>query len=295
MKHLLYADDTQVYISLTSENASSAIHELQQCLKSVQNWMAANKLKLNPDKTEFILFGHKLQREKLADIFPVDILGNQLTPTDSVRNLGIIFDSDFTFRKHVSSVVSSGFYYIRDLCRIRKHLPKAAAVTLANALVSSRLDYCNSLFYGISSGQLRRLQSVQNTLCRIVTGTSRYASVTPALMKLHWLPVRYRIIFKTNLITYKCLGEQTPVYLSQYLTPFSSLKNTRRSDPSKLVLNVPYYDYKIHKSFIQLKSSYAYSGPRLWNELPLDVRAATSTGSFRKRLKAYLYDLAFPP
>ena len=81
---------------------------------------------------------------------------------------------------------------MRDLRRIRKYLTPQVAVLAANALVSSRLDYCNSLIRGLSGFNQYKLQSIQNTLARIVTNHGKYAHVTPILQKLHWLPVRYR-------------------------------------------------------------------------------------------------------
>ena len=83
---------------------TAAITELQQCLCDVQNWMGSNKLKLNPDKTEFILFDSPSQHASLAGCFPVDILGSKLCPTELVRNLQVFFDSGFTFSKRVASV-----------------------------------------------------------------------------------------------------------------------------------------------------------------------------------------------
>jgi len=106
-----YVDDTQlyiyiyIYISLTPTNFSTAT--LQTYLTGVQSWMITNKLKLNPDKIEFILLGNKSQWEKLAVFFPVDILGNVISPTDKARNLGVIFYSDFSFSSHVASICRS--------------------------------------------------------------------------------------------------------------------------------------------------------------------------------------------
>ena len=143
INHHLYADDTQIYITITPDNANTAILELQSCLESVQSWMDSSKLKLNPDKTEFIVFGSKVLRNKLSHLFPVNILGNLLSTSEKVRNLGVIFDSSFRFSAHVSSVCSSSYYHIRDFARIRRYLDKPTAIAVANALVSSRLDYCN--------------------------------------------------------------------------------------------------------------------------------------------------------
>ena len=98
-----------MFVHLSPESTSSTFLELQKCLVDIQQWMGCSKLKLNPDKTEFILFGSKPQRDQLSHCFPVDILGNLLTPTDKVRNLGVVFDCDFSFSQHVSAICKSCF------------------------------------------------------------------------------------------------------------------------------------------------------------------------------------------
>ena len=146
-----YADDTQLYVHLSHRNASAAFDKLNRCLQDVKEWMSASKLKLSPDKTEFILFGSKKQREMLNVCFPIIILGNPLYPTKSVRNLGVWFDSDFSFSKHVQNICKGCFSQLRDFRNLRQFLTQDAAVSVANAFVSTctRLDYCNSLFRSI--------------------------------------------------------------------------------------------------------------------------------------------------
>ena len=184
-----YADDTQLYITLSLENFSHSIQKLKNCLNDIQNFMFANKLKLNPDKTEFILIGSRKNRNQLLPHFPINILGNQVSPAQSVRNLGVVFDYNFTFSNHVSQVIKSTRVQARDLYRIRPLLDLNTSVLLANALVSSRLDYCNLLFLSLTDFELRRLQLVQNSLCRVVTHSSKFSHITPQLKNLHWLPV----------------------------------------------------------------------------------------------------------
>ena len=87
----------------------------------------------------------------------------------SARNLGVIFDKNFNFRSHISAICSSGIYHIRDLRRIRRHLDLDSVNLLANALVSSRLDHCNSVLSGIAETDLTKLQRVLNRLARVVT------------------------------------------------------------------------------------------------------------------------------
>ena len=132
INHHFYADDTHLYITLTPTNFSHSI----QKLKNIQNFMSANKLKLNPEKTEFILIGSKNNCKQLLPHFPINILGNQVSPAQSVRNLGVVFDSNFSFSDHVSQVIKSTRVHARDLYRIRPLLDLNTSVLLANALVS---------------------------------------------------------------------------------------------------------------------------------------------------------------
>ena len=201
-----YVDDTQLYIHLSHENASAAFAKLNACLDDVQQWMSLSKLKLNPEKTEFIVFGSKAQRQKISSYFAVSILGSLLHPVDSVRNLGVWFDAAFSFSEYVKRTCKACFLQMRDLRRIRQYLTPEVAVLAANALVSSRLDYCNSLFRGLSCFNQHKLQSIQNTLTWIVTNHRKYAHVTPILKQLHWLPVKYRCMFKTATLVYKFLN-----------------------------------------------------------------------------------------
>ena len=109
IKFHFYADDSQVYVHLSQKKASAAFEQLNRCLNYVKEWMSTSKLKLNPDKTEFIIFVLKRQRDKLKACFPIDIFGSPLCPVDSVRNLGVYFDSDFSLSKNIRNVCKSCF------------------------------------------------------------------------------------------------------------------------------------------------------------------------------------------
>ena len=146
VKHKLYADDTQIYLSFSKKNQCASIDCLKQCLAEVQNWMYQNRLKLNPDKTEFLLIGNDRQRAKYSNVFPLELMGNEVVSSSSARNLGFMFDEDFSMDSHIKNLCKNCYYHIRDFRRIRAHMDVSVATSLANALVSSRLDYCNSLF-----------------------------------------------------------------------------------------------------------------------------------------------------
>ena len=157
--------------------------------------MKNSKLKLNADKTEFLIIGTSKQRAKLDGFFPSHILSQIITPAASVLNLGVTFDENFNFKQHISKTCRCCFYHIRDLRRIRLFLSLSVAKTFATALVSSILDYCNSLLHNTANKDIAKLQRVQNCLARVVTRSSRFSRSVPLLKSLHLLPVHYRIIF----------------------------------------------------------------------------------------------------
>ena len=255
-------------------NASAGFDKLNRCLQDVNEWMSASKIKLNPHKTDFIPFGSKKQRERLNVCFPIDILGNPLHPTKSVRNLGVWFHSDFSFSKHIQNVCKSCFIQLRDFRNIRQFLTHDAAVSVANTFVSSPLDYCNSLFRSLSKFNLHRLQSIQNSAARIVTNLSKLTWITPVLRKLHWLPVQFRSEFKMATLVYKFTGFSK--YFAPYLSTYQNTYNTRCSQIVANFLNVPKFQLKIHKSTKQFGFSFAFDAPIVWNSLPEGIRASST-------------------
>jgi hypothetical protein len=182
-----YADDTQIYISFCTVDCANALNHLSSVLEKVRRWFTANRLSLNPDKTEFIIIGSKQQRAKLTnDSMCVNIGDACIKPSERVRNLGVMFDSELTMKGHVAKICQTSFLYIRMLRRIRNMIDLESAKLVANALVTSRLDYCNSLLYGVNKGLIHRLQLVQNSLARaVVPSCKRYDHVSPVLKQLH--------------------------------------------------------------------------------------------------------------
>ena len=222
----MYADDTQVYIELSQSDTHKSKSSHSDCLTDISLWLKSSKLKLNSDKSQFIIIGTKQQRHKLCNHFPVKLLDNDVSPSDSVRNLGVIFDSDFSFHKNVSNICKSCFYHIRDLRRIRRHIPLSTAKTISNYLISSRLDYCNSLINNIAKHDLSKLQRVQNCLARVVLRAPRFSPSLPLLKQLHWLPINYTITFKLSTLTYRALAIHQQHYLASLCTFLTSQDNS---------------------------------------------------------------------
>ena len=273
-----YANDTQLYVHLSHMNASAAFDKLNRCLQDIKEWMSASKLK--PDKTE------------LNACCPIDILGNPLHPTESVRNLGVWFY--FSFSKHIQNVCKGCFIQLMDFRSIWQFLTNDASVSVANGFVSSRLDYCNSL-RSLSKFNLHRLQSIKNSAARIVTNLSKYTQITLVLRKFHWLSIQFRSEFKLATLMYKFFHTSFPKYFAPHLSTYCTNYNTRRSQSVANFLNVPKFQPTTPTSTEQFGFSFAFDAPTVWNSLPEDIRASPTITSFRKKLKTYLYTKAYPP
>ena len=198
------------------------------------------------------------------------------------------------YHNNVSQVIKSTRVHARDLYKIRPLLDLNTSFLLANALVSSRLDYCNSLFLSLTDFELRRLQLVQNSLCRVVTRSMKYSHITSQLKKLHWIPIKYRIQFKIGLITCKILNQGQQVYLRELIHPYTSSRNTRRSTPKLKFLHTPTFDHKVHKSVKLFSHSFSHYALVLWNSFPYQIRNSPFVASFRKHLKTHLFNSSFP-
>jgi hypothetical protein len=306
VSHHLYADDTQLFISFAASEFSVNILHLQATIASVSNWMSSNLLSLNQGKTEFLLIGLPVQLSKVSD--PTLLMPSQVTisPANSARNLGVVFDSELSMTQHISSVSKSCFLSIRDLRRIRNTLDLTTARTIATSLIHTKLDYCNSLFLNLPKSQLGRLQLILNSSARAVSKTPKCSHISPVLKSLHWLKIEQRIEYKINSITYKTLQSQKPGYLHNLLNTNSN-RLTRSSDV--ITLQRP----PVLSRLKLTDRSFTYQAPVLWNSLPQHLRQPTSPSlphinpteftpplalswsQFHSQLKKFLFQRSFPP
>ena len=197
-------------------NCKQTAEQLHLCTSEISNWMSNNRLKLNEEKTEFLIAGTGRQLSKVI-IDSLNVVGIDIKPTTSVRNLGVIINQDLSLRQQVNAICRSCYGHLRSIIQIRPYLTKSAAHTIVQSLISSRLDYCNSLVAELPQYLIQKLQKVQNWAARIVLNVKKHDSISVHLHQLHWLPVRFRIKFKINLLVYKSLNQQAPSHLTSML------------------------------------------------------------------------------
>ncbi len=278
-----YADDTQLYIS-TKPDETSKLSKLTECVKNIKDWMTSNFLLLNSDKTEILLVGPKNSTQNLLD-YNLQLDGCTVT-SSTVKNLGVILDSNLSFENHISNVTKTAFFHLRNISKLRNMLSVSDAEKLVHAFMTSRLDYCNALLGGCPASSINKLQIVQNAAARVLTRSRKYDHITPILQSLHWLPIKFRISYKILLLAYKALNDLAPAYLTNLLSRYNPNRSLRSQNSGLLV--VP----RIAKS-TKGGRTFSYLAPKLWNSLPENVRGSDTLSLFKSRLKTHLFSQAF--
>lgn len=285
--HHMYADDTQVYLPLTDISASQ--EKINTLLSDIKLWMSQRKLKLNPGKTEVILINGNLNSDVATQAKNINFVDDTVTCT-KVRDLGLFFDTKLNFEDHFNYIIQTCNYQLRKLSSIMKFLDIETANMLIHAFITSRLDYCNSLFVNLPQKNLKKLQTILNRAARLIFNLPPFTSTSSYLYDLHWLPIKARIEFKICLLVHKALKHKQPTYLYSLLTNYSSRTNMilRAADDPHL-LTVP--RLQNHSSFGS--RSFAYIGPHLYNKLPHYVKNTSNTNTFKKFLKTHLFNKSY--
>ena len=280
-----YADDTQLYIStkpdITSINQS--IITINKCIHEIRQFFLSHQLKINDSKTEFTILGNRHQLRKINnnDIY-ITVGLNRIYPSDTVRNLGIYFDSEMSFSSNINNICKKSYFQLHKLHQIKYYVTPKILESLVHAFITSNLDYCNSLYINLPKKTINKLQKIQNSAARLITGSSKYCRITPVLQQLHWLPVSERVTFKVLTTVFKCLNNMAPRYLSDRIKVYVPTRNLRSINQHKLI--------ETHTTNNYGKRSFFYAGPFLWNQLPLDMRTLTSYSSFKKKLKTHIFN-----
>lgn len=282
-----YADDLQIYDSGHPLQSASLISRLSKCVEDVNNWMARNRLCLNPSKTELIWLGSARQLHH-CPMGPQSIAGVWITPAMKVRDLGLVIDADLSMTSHVDNIIRICYSHIRQLRAIRRSLTTESTQALVRAFVHSRLDYCNGALAGLPGYAYKRLQAVLRSAARLCLRLPSFASVSDAMRRdLHWLNFPNRVTYKLCTMAYMCQHEMAPVYLRRYCVPTMTIMGRAQlRSASTRVLSVPRT-----RTVKFSRSGFYFAGPSAWNSLPVRLRQLTTFEAFKKDLKTYLFDL----
>ena len=231
-----------------------------------------------------LLVGKKNDIRGIGNIRNLIVNGSTMKVSESVKDLGIILDCNLSLNEQINKVVRMAGYHLRNIAFVRKYLDEPTVKKLIQNYVISRLDFCNSAFYGLPNYQLKKIQMVMNRAARIIKGVTPRERITPILVELHWLPVKARIIYKICLIAFNALKFGKPDYIRRVLRDF------RPNTPMLLRHSDDQFRLEEPRCCHQLGfRAFEISAPRLFNRLPQEVKMSESTVIFKKRLKTFLF------
>ena len=278
---MMYADDTQVYVFIEGGRQNDAIQKLQACISDIKHWSVHNCLKLNADKTEVLHFTSKFRQSHKLESVTLDE-GVVNTIADSARNLGVKLDKHLTLNYYINDTCRAASFALHKIGTIRQFLNRKATERLVHAHVMSRIDFCNSILYGLPDMQINKLQRIQNSAARLVTHAQKYDHITPILYELHWLPIKVRIQYKILSLTFLSLQGLGPTYLQDLIQRYHPARNLRSKSKSLLVCPPTVTKFYGARTF-------AVASAELWNSLPDKIKDAETIHSFRRMLKTYLF------
>ena len=268
---IMYADDTCLYSSGNSLN--ELINSINNDLINVRNWVLANKLTLNPDKTHYVLF----QRNKpLPPTLPDLRLGRALIKKeDSTKFLGVFLDFQLNWKPHIQYLQSKLSKQCGLIYQTKQVLTKKALLALYNSLIYPHLSYCQIVWGSACPTTLKPIVITQKRIIRTILGLRKYDHTNDGFLSLQLLKLNHVIVYCCCLFLFKCL--HTPGN-----EMFSFRVNDRYNIRARNMLNVPFMKSQ------QSQSSILYHGPVLWNSLPERIRNCNSLHSFKRLLKQHL-------
>ena len=279
----LYADDTQFWVGFPPGGESYAREKITRCFKVVKDFMWKNCLKLNSNKTQFLPISKYFAHTEFEPL----VLDDQtiIRPSADIRNLGVTFDCNLSFHKHISLLRQSCFYQLKRVKSIQSYLPHNSLETLIHAFITSRIDFCNIIYNGLPDYLIASIQSIQNACAKAITRARRFDSATEQLFVLHWLPVKKRAEYKALLMCHKVAhcDSDAPQYINDVVKIHTPARFTRSCESVAIKS-----DFKAKLKSAGERAIDHYF-PKLWNDLPASLKNHCNLTTFKSNLKTYLF------
>ena len=221
-----------------------------------------NSLLINPDKTKLLLIGtRQMLQNTPADLaLHVTLLGKELRPVVSAKDLGVNMDATLSFDEHVTSLTSSCLSSLSQINRVKHLLDRNTLLNVINALVFSKLYYCSSVWSLTTKRNINKLQNVLNFAARIITRSQKFDHIKPVHIELKWLSVESMLIYRDCILVFKSLRGLAPDYPAKKFKKRSEIHNKETRNKNKM--DIPGY-----RTAADQRTFYCRA-VSLWNSLP---------------------------
>ena len=275
-----YADDCQFLLDGEVENLNDMKTKAEEVLTKAKRYFDKNGLLINPRKTQCLFIGSRQNIASIPDDLCLNFDGAEITPSLSVKNLGIYMDRFMTFDVHVDEMRKKVMGILMYLNRIRDCIPLSIRPNIVETLALSILNYGLKIWGSTNKTHIQKVQKLQNFAARIALGNIRkYEHITPHLNNLHWLKIRNKSIYDICMYIYKCLRNEIPPWIlslprvGDHTTRVTRQQNNLLIPPTRTLTG---------------EREMGVRGPKLWNSLPEVVKNSVSIHSFKRNLKTHL-------
>ena len=266
----LFADDTSLIFSSSSHN--SLVNSCNHGLEAFYEWSCANRLSINSDKTNLMLFTNSNENINLNDI---QLNNSLIEQASSVRFLGVEMDKNLKFNLHINNIAKKNSKNTGILRKLKEYVPADTLLHLYYIFIESYMNYCTLSFGGAYDTHLRPLEIAQRKCIRVVGNQSYFSHTNPIFSRLEIL--KFKDIYKYNL----------GIYMYKNLDRFSN----RRSLHDHETRSGNLYDPIFQRLTLTQRQSLEYQGPNNWNSIPIYIKVAPSLDIFKNRYKEYLISL----
>ena len=284
-----FSDDSQackrfaLLLDLSAQR--ECCNALAQWAVKTNVWLTSNRVQLNISKSTLLYASTTRQAALIESTSPLQVGSSPVYPSQEACNLGVVIDSHLSLAVHVQRTCRDVLFQLSRIRKIRRFLDLSSAKCIVNALVLSRIDYCNSLYVGLPDELLKRLQHEQNSAARMIFNLRKHDPVSHHLKTLRWLSVPNRAKYRVACLSFRCLNGSAPSYLSSLLIPYSLTRDLRSGGKNLLVTN----SYRLAQYG---KRAFSRAAPLIWNSLSDTVRQAPTFSTFRSRLFKELFSAA---
>ena len=210
----MYADDTQIYYHCILEKIHETIIKINEDLKKVCEFSDKNCLKINPDKSNFIVIGTKKQTDKAkALVLKVKVNNVEIERKTITKNLGVYFDENMNWQKQISEITRKANFKLRQLYRFKRFMTQKCKHRVIETYVLSQLNYCDSIYQGATQQCKGKLQKLQNSCIRFICSLKRRDHITPHIKSLNILNIESRTKCHALMQMHKIIKKTAPSYL----------------------------------------------------------------------------------
>ena len=272
---VLFADDSNFFC--TDSNLPKLFETVNQELISIVDWLNANRMSLNVEKTNFMIFHPKGKKIHYKE--NIKILGSNISEVTSTKFLGVIMDSNLTWKLHIDYVCSKISKNIGIIKKARRVFDKDTLLTLYYSFIYPYLNYCVHIWGSSASTYLQKLFLLQKKIVRIVCGVNRFTHSEPLFESLSVLTIDKLYRYNISLLMYKYHHGWLPQILNSFERNIDiHLYNTRQANQ----LHIPLCKTELGKR------SFRYQAVKIWNETNSSLAVNIKIGTFKKNLKSFL-------